>query len=190
MRTVHAFIALAGLAAAASSTPATDAVACSVFDRHPCNPTVCGVRRGPCMPEFDPPIGQDLRVTIESTGTPAGQGPTHDDGQPDDPHSIDTIRALFDKLRGCWVPPSPEQARHGMQMSVRLSFKRSGEIIGTPRLTYATPDSSPDVRDIYRHAIDAALDRCTPMPFGKGMGGAIAGRPIAIRFVDNREPPQ
>jgi hypothetical protein len=39
------------------------------------------------------------------------------------------------------------------------------------------------------HAITAALERCTPLPFTDGLGGAVAGRPIAIRFVDNRENP-
>jgi hypothetical protein len=45
------------------------------------------------------------------------------------------------------------------------------------------------VRDSYHHAIIAALERCTPLPFTTELGGAIAGRPIAIRFVDNREQP-
>jgi hypothetical protein len=40
------------------------------------------------------------------------------------------------------------------------------------------------VRDTYRDAGDAALERCTPLRFSTGMGGAVAGRPIAIRFVD------
>jgi hypothetical protein len=31
-----------------------------------------------------------------------------------------------------------------------------------------------------------ALERCTPLRFTPGLGGAIAGRPIAIRYVDNR----
>jgi hypothetical protein len=33
---------------------------------------------------------------------------------------------------------------------------------------------------------DHALERCAPMPLSKGMAGAIAGRPIAIRFIDDR----
>ena len=37
-----------------------------------------------------------------------------------------------------------------------------------------------------RDAVNAALARCTPLQFGNGMGGAVAGRPIAIRFVDDR----
>ena len=73
-----------------------------------------------------------------------------------------------------------------MQMSVRFAFKRTGELIGEPRVTYTTPGIDDDTRRIYRDAIKEALDRCTPLPFSAGMGGAIAGRPIAVRLVDTR----
>jgi hypothetical protein len=76
-----------------------------------------------------------------------------------------------------------------MQMSVRFAFKRSGEIIAAPRVTYATPDVPPETRGTYLRAITAALERCTPLRFTEGFGGAVAGRPIAIRFVDNRDQP-
>ena len=42
------------------------------------------------------------------------------------------------------------------------------------------------MRNTYRDAVDAALKRCTPLRFSKGMANAAAGRPIAIRFVDER----
>ena len=38
----------------------------------------------------------------------------------------------------------------------------------------------------YHDAIMAALERCTPLRFTSGLGGALAGRPIAIRYVDDR----
>ncbi len=53
-------------------------------------------------------------------------------------------------------------------------------------MTYVSPGVSPQTRDIYLDAINAALARCTPLDFSPGMAGAIAGKPIAIRFVDNR----
>jgi hypothetical protein len=59
-------------------------------------------------------------------------------------------------------------------------------MIAPPRMTYASHDAPADVRNIYRDAIGAALKRCTPLHFSEGMGGAIAGRPIAVRFVDDR----
>ena len=72
-------------------------------------------------------------------------------------------------------------------MSVRFTFKRSGEIIATPRLTFATAGVPADTRASYLKAINASLDACIPLKFTGGLGGALAGRPIAIRYVDNRE---
>ena len=88
---------------------------------------------GRAFPRSIIPIGENLQLTIESV-------PSQDDAakyqKPD--HDLDTIGDLFAALRSCWSPPPAESAREGMQMSVRFSFKRSGEIIATPRLTFAT----------------------------------------------------
>jgi hypothetical protein len=188
MRPLPLVIGAVALAAGAATLPADPAGAvCSVFDRHPCAPTVCSVfRRHPCTPEFEYPIGQDLRLTIESPRDPAVLDNRQDGSDADAERKLDTIAALFAALRSCWVPPSEDEARPGMQMSVRFSFNRNGAIIGTPRTTYVTPNTPRETRETYRNAVTASLDRCTPMPFSKGLGGAIAGRPIAIRFVDNR----
>jgi hypothetical protein len=101
-------------------------------------------------------------------------------------HTLDTIRDMFAALRECWVPPPKDEARHGMEYTIRFAFKRDGEIVAPPRMTYASHDAPAEVRNIYRDAIDAALKRCTPLHFSAGMGDAVAGRPIAIRFVDDR----
>jgi hypothetical protein len=173
---------------AGSATPA--AAVCSVFDKRPCAPTVCPLhQRRPCIPEIENPIGQDLRLTVESPPAEGVVQLTLGQNDGSDEHKLNTLSAMFEALRGCWVPPPAAESRPGMQMSVRLSFKRNGEIIGEPRVTYTTPGTPPEVRDAYYHAITAALERCTPLPFTTGLGGAIAGRPIAIRFVDNREQP-
>ena len=157
---------------------------CSVLDGRPCTPSYCSVfNHGPCIPEIDYPYGENLQLTIESV-------PSRDDAakyqKPD--HDLDTIGDLFAALRSCWSPPPADSAREGMQMSVRFSFKRSGEIIAAPRLTFATAGVSADTRATYLKAINASLDACLPLKFTGGLGGALAGRPIAIRYVDNREP--
>jgi hypothetical protein len=148
----------------------------------------CSVfRRGPCFPRYLPPIGQDLRLTIVSnddndpTGKPAGDADTAAEDQ-----TLDSIRQMYAALRACWVPPPKDKARHGMQYTIRFALKRDGEMIAPPRVTYASHDAPSAVRDVYRDAVDAALKRCTPLHFSDGMGGAVAGRPIAIRFVDDR----
>jgi hypothetical protein len=155
---------------------------CSVLDGRPCTPSFCSVfNHGPCIPEINYPYGENLQLTIESM-------PSHGDAakyvMPD--HDLDTIGDLFAALRSCWSPPPTETAREGMQMSVRFSFKRSGEIIASPRITYATAGVPTDTRAAYLKAINASLDACMPLKFTGGLGGALAGRPIAIRYVDNR----
>jgi hypothetical protein len=153
---------------------------CSVFARAPCAPTFCSaLHRGVCIPEIDYPIGQDLQLTIESKTEPP-KSPAGD---------LDTIAALFTALRSCWTPPQQDAARAGMEVSVRLSFKRSGDVIAQPRWTYTTPGAPNEARQTYRNSVTAALSHCTPLHLSKGLGGAIAGRPIAIRFVENRELP-
>ena len=156
---------------------------CSVLDGQPCTPSFCSVfNTGPCIPEIDYPYGENLQLTIESV-PPQDQAAKYQ--KPD--HDLDTIGDLFAELRSCWTPPPAENSREGMQMSVRFSFKRSGEIIATPRMTFSTAGASADVRATYLKAINASLDACLPLKFTGGLGGALAGRPIAIRYVDNRE---
>ncbi|MBV8924218.1 MAG: hypothetical protein JOZ74_02490 [Bradyrhizobium sp.] len=156
---------------------------CSVLDHRPCTPYYCSVfNHGPCIPEIDYPYGENLQLTIQTV-------PAKDDEEkykrPD--HDLDTIGDLFAELRSCWSPPAADVAREGMQMSVRFSFKRSGEMIGPPRMTFATAGVPADTRETYLKAINASLDACIPLKFTNGLGGALAGRPIAIRYVDNRE---
>jgi hypothetical protein len=156
---------------------------CSVLDYQPCTPTFCSVfNHGPCIPEIDYPYGEDLRLTVESV-PPQDQADKYK--KPD--HDLDTIGDLFAELRSCWSPPPADSAREGMQMSVRFSFKRSGEIIAAPRMTFATVGVAADTRATYLKAINGSLDACVPLKFTGGLGGALAGRPIAIRYVDNRE---
>ena len=156
---------------------------CSVFDRQPCTPYFCSVfHHGPCIPEIDYPYGENLQLTIESVPAEKDAGKYQ---RPD--HDLDTIGDLFAELRSCWSPPATDAAREGMQMSVRFSFKTSGEMIGPPRLTFATSGVPADTRTTYLKAINASLDSCLPLKLTQGLGGALAGRPIMIRYVDNRD---
>jgi len=196
--TVAAFVAVlatAGLAVPEtwSQTPQSQ---CSVLSGKPCHPSFCGVfHRRPCMPYYLPALGEDLRLTIVSTDdndpAAANAGAANSDQAGSDSemagdHPLDSIGAMYAALRACWVPPPQDEARHGMEYTIRFAFKRDGEILAPPRVTYASHDAPADVRDVYRDAVNAALKRCTPLHFSDGMGGAVAGRPIAIRFVDNR----
>jgi hypothetical protein len=99
---------------------------------------------------------------------------------------VNSIAEMFARLRQCWKSPSLRPGDPGMQITVLLSFKRNGEILGRPRITFESQTASDDDRIVYRTAVMETLQRCAPMPFTESMGGAIAGRPLTMRFDDRR----
>jgi hypothetical protein len=101
---------------------------------------------------------------------------------------VNTIQDVFRHLRTCWKPPPAAKARP-LDITVVVSFNRSGNILGHPRITYESADASDDDRLQYRIAVMEALQRCTPMPFTDAMAGAAAGRPFAIQFRNRKTSP-
>jgi hypothetical protein len=158
-------------------SPSAAQPVCSVFDNRPCASTSCSVfDDGPCQPELPYPFGDGLRLTVESRENP---------GSASD-HTLNTIQELFAALRACWTPPPLDRSSPGTQITIRFSLNRAGEIIAVPRYTYSTPSLPAETKAAYQDAITAALQRCTPFRLSDGLGGAIAGRPISTRFIDNR----
>ncbi len=106
-----------------------------------------------------------------------------------EPTQVNTIQDVIAKLRTCWRPPPPSRANPDIDITVIVSFKRSGEILGRPKITYESEQATDNDRVEYRIAVMEALQRCTPMPFTESMGGAIAGRPFAVQFHNRKTPP-
>jgi len=87
------------------------------------------------------------------------------------------------------VPPPIEQARPGMQITVMMKFKRNGELFGQPRITFHSSDASDVERASYETAVAETLKRCASLPFTEAFGNNMAGQPITMTFVDDRERP-
>ena len=102
---------------------------------------------------------------------------------------LDSIKDVIERLQQCWKPPAASQAR-ALDITVIVSFNRAGAILGRPRVTYETAEASDNERLAYRIAAMEALQRCTPLPFSEGLGGAVAGRPFAIRFWTRKTSPK
>ena len=102
---------------------------------------------------------------------------------------LDTIKDVVERLHQCWMPPPHSQAKP-VDITVIVSFNRRGAILGRPRITYETEGASANDRLAYRIAAMEALQRCTPLPFSEGLGGAVAGRPFAIRFWTHKTSPK
>jgi hypothetical protein len=107
-----------------------------------------------------------------------------------EPAQVNTIRDIVETLRACWKPPPATIANPGIDITVIVSFNRSGEILGHPRISYESEQATDNDRLQYRIAVMETLQRCTPMPLSEGMAGAVAGRPFAVRFRNRKPPPQ
>ena len=105
------------------------------------------------------------------------------------PQQLDTLKDVFAKLYSCWKPP-PTSRANPMDITVIVSFNRQGAILGQPRITYESESATDNDRLAYRVAVMETLQRCTPLPFTEGLGGAVAGRPFAVPFRTRKRPPQ
>ena len=116
-----------------------------------------------------------MRLTIVSTDENA---PLDGNGEviTGNEHALDSIRDMFVALRACWVLPSKDDARHGMEYTIRFAFKRDGMMIATPRMTYSSHDAPGTTRDIYRVAIDAA-EALHPITLQRRDGGSSSRTP-------------
>jgi len=139
------------------------------------------IRYGPCVPRAGYLLGDPMHLTVLSK-------PDQKDAasyvRPD--RDLNTLDDLFRTLRACWTPPSPDEANEGTEISIRFSLTRDGGLIGPPRIIYTGNRVTKEMRDIYFKSITASLDGCMPFAFAKGFSNAIVGRPITIRYVDNR----
>jgi len=102
---------------------------------------------------------------------------------------LDNIRDVMEKLHSCWKPP-PKSRANPIDITVIVSFTREGAILGHPRISYESDEATDNDRLMYRIAVMEALQRCAPLPFTDGLGGAVAGRPFAIRFGIRRLSPK
>ena len=122
-----------------------------------------------------PPLSlpQTLRGTVQ---VPAAGG----EGAP-----IDTLRDLYPALAACWRPPDGLAKFELTEITVRFSLRRDGSLVGAPRITFARTPGDERARALLTEAALIAIRRCTPARITQDLGGAIAGRPIALRFIYN-----
>ncbi len=131
-------------------------VACSIS--HPCTPTFCSVfDHNPCVPEVQYPIGQDLRLTVESGLSfaiqDAGSRPQYN-RRPVLPRCVPA------GSRRTWQPPG-----EGAQMSIRFQFQsqRQPDRAAAPHLRHEGYASRCPAGLSRQHR--RGLSRCAPLHF-------------------------
>jgi hypothetical protein len=96
---------------------------------------------------------------------------------------IADIGGIVDAVAACWTPPPGLAGLERVEQTVRFSLTRAGAIIGEPRVTFVTAAPDSRARELLVQAARDAVVRCTPLKLTPGLGGAIAGRPIAVRLI-------
>jgi hypothetical protein len=182
----------AALAIASTAAPEPAHAVCSVLSHHPCTPYFgsvlrnhpftpysCGVFSRPgCTPELLFPLNQVPVLKVEGrTGPPEPL---------DREHPVSRINELGPLLSKCLELPPDDEAQAGMQLTLKLAFKRNGELLADPRFTYTTQDAPEKAKAAYHDAALEMLKHCTPLPVTDTLGGAIAGRPFVVAIKETR----
>ena len=129
-------------------------------------------------------LGLFLGVTMLAVVVLPASGRAQQAAAPQGP--LNTMADIGRALRGCWQWPPASEARSGMELTLRVSFKRNGEIFGA-RITYQSQAVSDEERALYHGALLQALMRCSPLPLSESLGQAIAGRPMTFHIHDTRQ---
>ena len=71
-----------------------------------------------------------------------------------------TLREMGAALWSCWFPPAGTQ---NFQVTIIFSFKRNGEVLGKPRITYSTFNGDVEEQRRIMGLILTSLEACTPV---------------------------
>jgi hypothetical protein len=101
-------------------------------------------------------------------------------------HPLNTLDDLQNAIKKCWISPALADVKTGMDITIMLTFTRTGEIFGG-RVIYESPNVSKQERAVYLAALAGMLRRCSRLPFSDSFGNAVAGRPFRFLFSDHRK---
>lgn len=103
----------------------------------------------------------------------------------DKPNVFNTQDDVLACLGRCYKPPG-DVFYPGMEITIRFALNRDGDVPGEPRFTSMARVATPAIRAAYQRAVIAMIKRRTPVGMTPTLGGAVAGRPLSLRFVDTR----
>ena len=95
---------------------------------------------------------------------------------------LHNLRDVQNALAACFRSLPVFKLYPNIRLTIRLSFNGHGDLQGSPRFTYVTPNAPDRIREEYKRVILQALRRCTPLNFSQNLGAAIAGIPFIFRF--------
>jgi len=98
-----------------------------------------------------------------------------------------TLQDLWARLQVCLDQgKGADELAKGSEITILFALRRDGTIFGRPRITHSNLRGDLDDQKRFVAAAISALDQCLPIEVTPGLGGAIAGRPIALRIIKGR----
>jgi hypothetical protein len=93
-----------------------------------------------------------------------------------------TLRQLYETLNIC-LNAAAIRGAQGSELTIVFSLRRDGTVLGAPRISFWSLKGTADEQRDFAKQVANAFDRCLPVPITSALGGAIAGRPLSMRFV-------
>jgi hypothetical protein len=96
---------------------------------------------------------------------------------------IDSLDAVGPYLDLCVTRELRAQGFGPRAVTLRLSFRRDGTIIGNPVVTYSRPTRGEPDQERFIKLMTAAFRSCAPLPFSTALGAAIAGKIFTFNYT-------
>jgi hypothetical protein len=98
--------------------------------------------------------------------------------------TIDRLDTIGPYISTCMTPKMVGQRFDGRrEVNLRVAFRSNGSMIGPATQTFSFPPASGDQQAQFIISVKQAFVACTPLPFSKALGEAIAGRPYNYRYI-------
>lgn len=94
---------------------------------------------------------------------------------------VGTLEGLWPAIVACWRPPA-ETA--GSEITLRFGLDHTGQLRGTPMVTYSKFVGPVDLREAFVKSALRALADCTPVNLTDGFGRIVANQVLTIRFIE------
>jgi hypothetical protein len=109
------------------------------------------------------------------------------DAAAQDAAPANTLHDLGERLDACLhAARGHDKLANGSEVTILFALKRDGSLLGRPRITHSDLIGDLNGQRLFLAGVISAIDGCLPLDVTPGLGGAIAGRPIALRVVSGQ----
>lgn len=95
-----------------------------------------------------------------------------------------TLKGMWQLLGACARSVGGPADTVGSGVTVLFSIKRDGSLQGQPRITHSKLVGDETTQREFLSGVLGSVARCFPLAITDGLGGAVAGRPLRLRVMN------